>query len=99
MDSYPIEDAVKVYRAKANYDKGESYALGIQRLVLDPTFAHNLTPEQLETIQSKYGLWETPSTTSQTKLRWPNAKKRRAASPPAIRLPHPKARPITSSVV
>ena len=49
-----IEDAVKVYRSKSNVDLGESYAVGIQRLTRDPSFAHNLTPEQLEEIQSKY---------------------------------------------
>ena len=78
-----IEDAVKVYRSKSNVDLGESYAVGIQRLSRDPTFAHNFTPEQLEEIQSKYGQWEPPPNTPGTKaLRWPNATKKRKAPPP-----------------
>ena len=71
-----IEDAVKVYRSKSVIDKGESYEEGILRLGRDPLFAGNLTPEQLETITSKYAKWEAPANTPGAKpLRWPNATK------------------------
>ena len=75
-----VEEAAKIYRAKSVYDKGESYMLGIQTLAHDPgSVAHSLTPEQLEEIQSKYSQWESPRTTKETKLRWPNATRKRKA--------------------
>ena len=78
-----IEAASKIYRSKSNYDKGESYEEGILRLGRDPSFAHNLTPEQLEEITSKYAKWEAPEAfpPGTKPVRWPNATKKRKAPP------------------